>query len=133
MSKKCKDELEPDISLIIYLFINLGANALFRCAGDRHVRTCCNVPMPIPRIRYKRSPPLLPAVVRDMNRMATDYRLNFRLNQACEADISQLCPAMCAPGQPCGGVVLHCLTEKVDNITAADCREEVGCAGAVQL
>lgn len=44
-----------------------------------------------------------------MNRMAQDYRLNFRLNKACEADISKLCPNLCSPGAPCGGMVLQCL------------------------
>lgn len=40
-------------------------------------------------------------VVRDMNRMATDYRLNWRLNHACETDINKLCPSVCSsqPGQ----------------------------------
>ncbi len=48
-------------------------------------------------------------VTRDMNRMATDYRLNYRLNHACEADTAKLCPNLCAAGQSCGGLVLQCL------------------------
>lgn len=66
-------------------------------------------------------------VTRDMNRMAQDYRLNWRLNHACEADINQLCAGLCNPssGQPCGGVVLQCLQNKQDNITSTTCQEEV--------
>jgi hypothetical protein len=64
-------------------------------------------------------------VISDMHRMATDYRLNWRLNHACEADINKLCPTMCTPGRPCGGLVLQCLQEKQDNITNSDCQEEV--------
>ena len=50
-------------------------------------------------------------VSRDMNRMGQDYRLNFRLNKACEADIGKLCGGLCSAsqGQPCGGIVLQCL------------------------
>lgn len=66
-------------------------------------------------------------VVRDMNRMATDYRLNWRLNHACEADINKLCANVCStqPGQVCGGLVLNCLQEKQDNITSQACQDEV--------
>lgn len=50
-------------------------------------------------------------VSRDMNRMAQDFRLNWRLNHACESDINKLCPNLCStsPGQTCGGLVLQCL------------------------
>lgn len=46
-----------------------------------------------------------------MNRMAHDYRLNFRLENACKGDISKLCANVCSsqPGASCGGLVLHCL------------------------
>lgn len=66
-------------------------------------------------------------VTRDMNRMAQDYRLNWRLNNACKADINTLCADICNPGsgQPCGGLVLQCLQQKQDNITASACQEEV--------
>lgn len=66
-------------------------------------------------------------VVRDMNRMATDYRLNYRLSHACESDISRLCADMCTttPGSTCGGLVLQCLQEKQDNITSQACSDEV--------
>jgi Golgi apparatus protein 1 len=66
-------------------------------------------------------------VVRDMNRMAQDYRLNWRLNHACETEINNLCPNVCSsqPGQSCGGLVLQCLQEKQDNITSQACQDEV--------
>lgn len=66
-------------------------------------------------------------VMKDMNRMAQDYRLNWRLNHACEADISKLCPNMCSstPGVTCGGLVLQCLQDRQDNITSQACQDEV--------
>lgn len=50
-------------------------------------------------------------IMRDQNRMAQDYRLNWRLNKACSADIQRLCGGKCdaQSGQTCGGVVLQCL------------------------
>ena len=50
-------------------------------------------------------------VSRDNNRMGQDYRLNFRLNKACESDVNKLCANMCSssPGTTCGGLVLQCL------------------------
>jgi len=64
-------------------------------------------------------------VTNDMNRAATDYRLNWRLNHACAHDIGALCAGLCATSsnQPCGGVVLHCLSEKQENITSTECQE----------
>lgn len=66
-------------------------------------------------------------VTRDANRAATDYRLNWRLKRACASDISTLCAGQCPDNSstPCGGLVLQCLTERADNLTAADCKEEV--------
>ncbi|KAI8477290.1 MAG: hypothetical protein J3K34DRAFT_398918 [Monoraphidium minutum] len=66
-------------------------------------------------------------VNRDQNRAATDFRLNWRLKHACEQDITSLCGGLCpaSSNQPCGGVVLHCLSEKQDNITSPACQEEV--------
>ncbi|GFH06252.1 uncharacterized protein HaLaN_00852 [Haematococcus lacustris] len=65
--------------------------------------------------------------VRDMNRMAKDYRLNWRLNHACESDINILCPTVCSShgAQVCGGLVLQCLQEQQDNITSQACQDEV--------
>ena len=50
-------------------------------------------------------------VSRDNNRMGQDYRLNYRLNHACESDINRLCANQCSssPGTSCGGLVLQCL------------------------
>ena len=64
-------------------------------------------------------------VARDANRAATDYRLNWRLKRACAADIEQLCAGQCPANSsaPCGGLVLQCLTERADNITAKECQE----------
>ena len=66
-------------------------------------------------------------VRRNMNRMAQDYRLNFRLQKACAADVSTMCSDACAPylGQACGGSVLRCLQDKMDTIVNEDCRTEV--------
>ncbi|KIY98535.1 Golgi apparatus protein [Monoraphidium neglectum] len=66
-------------------------------------------------------------VTRDTNRAAQDYRLNWRLSKACEKDISGLCSGLCSANsnQPCGGVVLHCLTERQENITSQACNDEV--------
>eukprot|EP00798_Chlamydomonas_sp_ICE-L_P012178 gene12178-15298_t len=66
-------------------------------------------------------------VTKDMNRMATDYRLNYRLKSACNDDIATLCPNPCSttPGQSCGGLVLQCLQEQQDNITQEACQKEV--------
>ncbi len=51
--------------------------------------------------------------VKDMNRMAGDYRLNWRLNHACEGEINRMCANVCSNsggnGQLCGGLVLQCL------------------------
>jgi hypothetical protein len=57
------------------------------------------------------SPECKAEVVRDQNRMAQDYRLNWRLKTACKADIGTLCDGLCndKEGQMCGGVVLQCL------------------------
>jgi len=66
-------------------------------------------------------------VVKDQNRMAQDYRLNWRLSKACGGEIKELCTGLCNPQtmQPCGGVVLHCLQEKQANISSEACQEEV--------
>lgn len=73
-------------------------------------------------------------VTRDANRAATDYRLNWRLKRACEADIGRLCAGLCPAGgsAPCGGLVLQCLTERADNVTSPEC-QEVRAAGGFGL
>jgi len=66
-------------------------------------------------------------VKRDEIRAAEDYRLNYRLNKACDAEIDDMCADVCSPfqGQACGGTVIKCLTEKEENITNTDCRNEL--------
>jgi len=66
-------------------------------------------------------------VKRDEIRAAEDYRLNYRLNKACDAEIDTLCPDVCSPfqGQACGGTVIDCLKSKRDNITNEDCNTEL--------
>ena len=65
-------------------------------------------------------------VRKNVNRMAQDYRLNFRLHKACNSDIESLCEGSC-PEQltACGGKVLRCLRDNLDNITGSECRKEV--------
>eukprot|EP00899_Mesostigma_viride_P006852 jgi/Mesvir1/16168/Mv08435-RA.1 len=66
-------------------------------------------------------------IKRDEQRAAEDYRLNYRLNRACDADIDLLCADACSPfmGQACGGVVLACLIAKQANVTSEACKKEV--------
>ncbi len=67
-------------------------------------------------------------VTRDMNRMAHDHRLNWRLNNACEADTAKLCSNLCSssPGASCGGLVLQCLQVGLGAscITSQACQDE---------
>ena len=56
------------------------------------------------------------------------HRLNYRLNDACHDTITSKCADACTSQgmeQPCGGTVLRCLTEKLDEITNEDCKKEV--------
>lgn len=66
-------------------------------------------------------------VRRSMTRISQDYRLNYRLNKACSADVATLCKDACAPylGQACGGTVLRCLQDNLEKITGSDCQQEV--------
>jgi len=63
----------------------------------------------------------------DARRSARDYRLNYRLKTACEADVASLCAGACAAATDgsCGGRVLACLADKQDAITAKACKDEV--------
>lgn len=58
---------------------------------------------------------------------ANDFRLNHRLYKACDKIVSQLCKNVCVieDGEICGGKVLLCLTEKLDEITDQQCKAEV--------
>lgn len=64
-------------------------------------------------------------VERDEVRSSQDYRLNFKLAEACKADTKALCAHKCKDSQACGGQVLRCLTEQSDNITAQACKDEI--------
>ncbi len=47
--------------------------------------------------------------------------------RACKPDVGALCKDLCKvqDGEVCGGKVLGCLTERVDDINSAGCRKEV--------
>eukprot|EP00899_Mesostigma_viride_P022799 jgi/Mesvir1/3703/Mv14989-RA.1 len=66
-------------------------------------------------------------VKRNEIRAAEDYRLNYRLNRACDVDIDVLCADVCSPfmGQACGGTVLQCLVDNRENISSTACKDEV--------
>jgi len=66
-------------------------------------------------------------VKRYSQRAGEDYRLNYRLNKACDLEIDRLCADVCSPfqGQACGGTVLQCLSDKKENITDTACKNEV--------
>jgi len=66
-------------------------------------------------------------VKRYEERAGEDYRLNYRLNKACDMEIDKLCADVCSPfqGQACGGTVLACLTQNSEKITDQQCKAEV--------
>lgn len=66
-------------------------------------------------------------VRRNMNRMAQDYRLNFRLHKACNTDVQATCSDACPPnlGQACGGTMLRCLQDNMESLQSEECKKEV--------
>lgn len=66
-------------------------------------------------------------IARDQNRSNQDYRLNYRLNAACELDIDELCAEQCSPflGHACGGTVLRCLSDNKESVTSEECKKEI--------
>ena len=65
-------------------------------------------------------------VRRSTNRMAQDYRLNYRLKIACDKDMQAVCDGACfEDGQACGGTMLRCLQDNIDDLESAECRKEV--------
>jgi len=66
-------------------------------------------------------------VKRHETRAAKDYRLNYRLNKACDLEIDRLCADVCSPfsGQACEGTVIQCLTQKAENVTDQACKKEI--------
>lgn len=60
--------------------------------------------------------------------MGRDFRLNYRLEQACIGDVNSICGDDVCDRQKesvCGGRVLRCLVEKKDQIKAESCKHEV--------
>ena len=64
----------------------------------------------------------------EMSKSCPLHRLNYRLSMACHETIQDKCADACVSksvDQPCGGTVLRCLTEKMEEITDAECKKEV--------
>lgn len=60
--------------------------------------------------------------------MGKDYRLNYRLDEACSRDVHYICGADVCDRQKltsCEGKVLRCLVEKKEQIEVEGCRQEV--------
>ncbi|EFJ50582.1 hypothetical protein VOLCADRAFT_103797 [Volvox carteri f. nagariensis] len=59
--------------------------------------------------------------------ISKDYRFNYRLHKACQKEVDKLCPGLCQnnDGSPCGGKVLRCLTDKIEDIGDEACKKEV--------
>ncbi len=67
-------------------------------------------------------------VQRDQQLAARDYRLNFRLKEACMPDVAAHCKELehtCSRDKGCSGRVLQCLRAHVDELQGEDCKEEV--------
>ena len=64
-------------------------------------------------------------IAEDDARSSQDYRLNFKLREACTVDADTLCGNLCQAHQACGGQVLSCLTDKRDQIESKQCQDEV--------
>lgn len=60
---------------------------------------------------------------------STDYRLNFRLTQACDQVLKEVCTEVCMEEEhvdkACGGTVLRCLADKIEDITDEACKSEL--------
>ena len=70
----------------------------------------------------------LTIITHESSLIAIERRLNYRLSIACHDTIMNKCADACTStsiDQPCGGTVLRCLTEKLDEITDAECKKEV--------
>ena len=56
-------------------------------------------------------------------------RLNYRLTRACEADLNTMCTDVCVEAEnedkACGGTVLRCLADKIDDVTDDNCKQEL--------
>ena len=60
-------------------------------------------------------------------RAGQDYRLQYRLSRACDAELDRLCAGVCSPfqGQACGGTVLACLVDKRESVADEACQKEL--------
>lgn len=60
---------------------------------------------------------------------STDSRLNFRLNQACKDVLNEMCTDVCVDPEnqdkACGGTVLRCLADKIDDVNDDACKQEL--------
>lgn len=56
-------------------------------------------------------------------------RLNYRLTRACQTDLHEMCQDVCAEDEneskACGGTVLRCLADKIDDVTDDNCKQEL--------
>ncbi len=56
-------------------------------------------------------------------------RLNYRLNQACGEVLNDVCINVCLDEEnidkACGGTVLRCLADKIDDINDDACKQEL--------
>ena len=61
--------------------------------------------------------------------LCVHFRLNFRLNQACKDVLKETCTEVCADQdheqKACGGTVLRCLADKIDDINDDACKQEL--------
>ena len=57
------------------------------------------------------------------------HRLNFRLNQACKDVLNEMCTDVCVDPEnqdkACGGTVLRCLADKIDDVNDDACKQEL--------
>ncbi|GAB4823102.1 hypothetical protein N2152v2_010148 [Parachlorella kessleri] len=67
-------------------------------------------------------------VERDQQQSASDYRLNYRLKEACMEDVRTHCSDLahtCSLEKGCSGRVLQCLQNHLDKLQGEQCKEEV--------
>lgn len=89
-----------------------------------HMKHCCT---PIACLLKTAIMITLVTVIHTRTQCQCTCRLNFRLRDACEEDLSELCPNLCkeATKHACGGRALRCLTDNAEQIRNKGCRDEV--------
>lgn len=82
--------------------------------------------------RVKAREQLLPHAARESATQLSSCvwcRLNFRLTQACGEVLKEVCTDVCMDegnvDKACGGTVLRCLGDKIDDITDEACKSEL--------